>query len=59
MKIANFKLIIDALFAIIISCFCFKWIVKVLNSKFEFNFSRIVMEKSKNVSIREYYCFKF
>ena len=59
MKIANFKLIIDVLFAIIISYFCFKLIVKVLNSIFDFNFSGIVTERSKNVSIRKYYCFKF
>ena len=39
----------------------FKLVVKVLNSKFDFhfNFSEIIAEKSKNVSIREYYRFKF
>ena len=53
----NYKLIIDVLFAIIISCFIFKLVVKVLNSKFDFDFSGIVAEISKNVSIRKY-CFK-
>ena len=55
----NCKLTINVLFAIIISCFIFQLVVKVLNSKFDFNFSRIVAERSKNVLIREYYCFKF
>ena len=55
----NYKLTIDVLFAIIISCFIFKLVVKVLNSKFDFDFSRIVTEISKNVSIKEYYRFKF
>ena len=55
----NYKLTIDVLFAIVISCFIFKLVVKVLNSKFNFNFSGIVEERSKNVSIREYYRFKF
>ena len=55
----NYKLTIDVLFAIVISCFIFKLIVKVLNSKFDFDFSGIVAEISKNVSIREYYRFKF
>ena len=49
----------DVLFAIIISCFIFKLVVKVLNSKFDFNFSGIIAERSKNMSIREYYRFKF
>ena len=55
----NCKLTIDVLFAIVISCFIFKLVVKVLNSKFDFDFSGIVAEISKNVSIREYYRFKF
>ena len=55
----NYKLTIDVLFAIVISCFIFKLIVKVLNSKFDFNFSGVVAKMSKNMSIREYYRFKF
>ena len=55
----NCKLTIDILFAIVISSFIFELVVKVLNSKFDFNFSRIIAEMSKNVSIREYYHFKF
>ena len=55
----NCKLTIDLLFAIIISCFIFKLVVKVLNSKFDFDFSGIVVKISKNMSIREYYRFKF
>ena len=48
-KIANFKLTIDVVFAIIISCFIFKLVVKVLNSKFDFNFAGIVTKMSKNM----------
>ena len=55
----NYKLTIDVLFAIVISCFIFKLVVKVLNFKFDFNFSGIVAERNKNVSINEYYRFKF
>ena len=47
----NCKLTIDVLFAIIISCFIFKLVVKLLNSKFDFDFSGIVAEKSKNIII--------
>ena len=54
----NCKLTIDVLFTIVISCFIFKLVVKVLNFKFDFNFSEIVAEMSKNVSIKEYYRFK-
>ena len=59
MLLKNYKLTIDVLFAIVISYFIFKLVVKVLNSKFDFNFSEIIAEMSKNVSIREYYRFKF
>ena len=55
----NYKLTIDVLFAIIISCFIFKLVVKVLYSKFDFNFLGIVAEMSKNVSTKKYYCVKF
>ena len=58
MLLKNYKLTIDVLFAIVISCFIFKLVVKVLNFKFDFNFSKIVAEMSKNVSIKEYYRFK-
>ena len=59
MLLKNYKLTIDVLFAIVISCFIFKLVVKILNSKFDFNFSRIIVVRSKNKSIREYYHFKF